>query len=55
MAFSYRDYGQMWGSVGQLMANLAGIVLAGTLTLLLQKALWAVRRRRTAAAATSRA
>lgn len=50
VAFSYRDYGQMWGSVGQLMANLAGIVLAGTLTLLLQKALWAARRRRTAAA-----
>lgn len=52
VAFSYRDYGQMWGSVGQLMANLAGIVLAGTLTLLLQKALWAARRRRTAAAAS---
>ena len=37
----------MWGSVGQLMANLAGIVLAGTLTLLLQKALWKTKRRPT--------
>lgn len=49
VAFSYQDYRQMSGSVGQLMANLGGIVLAGALTLLLQKALWGAQRRRTAA------
>ncbi|MCX4548845.1 DUF389 domain-containing protein [Streptomyces sp. NBC_01387] len=47
VAFNYRDYAQTWGSVGQLMANLGGIVLAGTLTLLVQKALQSARRRRT--------
>ncbi|MEE1756048.1 DUF389 domain-containing protein [Streptomyces sp. SP18CS02] len=46
VAFSYADFGQTWGSAAQLMANLAGIVLAGTLTLLAQKGLWAVQRRR---------
>ncbi|MEU1352283.1 DUF389 domain-containing protein [Streptomyces sp. NPDC005775] len=48
VAFSYRDYGQMTGSLQQLLANLGGIVLAGTLTLLAQKALWrtALRRQR---------
>ncbi|MYT98448.1 MULTISPECIES: DUF389 domain-containing protein [Streptomyces] len=44
VAFSYRDYQQTVGSGQQLLANLGGIVLAGTLTLLLQKALWRVRR-----------
>ncbi|MGW8888295.1 DUF389 domain-containing protein [Streptomyces sp. NPDC055749] len=48
VAFSYTDYAQMWGSTGQLLANLGGIVLAGTLTLLVQKGLWAAHRRRTA-------
>lgn len=48
VAFSYEDYSQMWGSAGQLLANLGGIVLAGTLTLLLQKGLWAAHRRRAA-------
>lgn len=47
VAFSYGDYGQMWGSTAQLLANLGGIVVAGVLTLLLQKALWAAHRRRT--------
>ncbi|WP_335934380.1 DUF389 domain-containing protein [Streptomyces sp. PTD5-9] len=47
VAFSYGDYGQMWGSAAQLLANLGGIVVAGVLTLLLQKALWAAHRRRT--------
>ncbi|MFB7914187.1 DUF389 domain-containing protein [Streptomyces sp. NPDC056061] len=46
VAFSYGEYGQMWGSAAQLLANLGGIVVAGTATLLLQKYLWAVRRRR---------
>ncbi|MEU1213640.1 DUF389 domain-containing protein [Streptomyces sp. NPDC005790] len=40
VAFSYQDLQQTWGSSGQLLANLGGIVLAGTLTLLVQKALW---------------
>ncbi|MFJ2706486.1 DUF389 domain-containing protein [Streptomyces sp. NPDC087428] len=40
VAFSYSDYQQMTGSTQQLAANLGGIVLAGTLTLLAQKALW---------------
>ncbi|MEI7033010.1 DUF389 domain-containing protein [Streptomyces pratensis] len=46
VAFSYGDYAQTVGSSQQLLANLGGIVLAGTLTLLLQKGLWAARRRR---------
>ncbi|MEV0489261.1 DUF389 domain-containing protein [Streptomyces atratus] len=46
VAFSYQDLSQTWGSAGQLAANLSGIVLAGTLTLLVQKALWAMHRRR---------
>ncbi|CAL9532872.1 DUF389 domain-containing protein [Streptomyces sp. enrichment culture] len=40
MAFSYSDYSQTWGSAAQLLANLGGIVAAGTLTLLAQKLLW---------------
>ncbi|RPK59999.1 hypothetical protein EES43_17665 [Streptomyces sp. ADI96-02] len=46
VAFSYSDYQQTIGSGQQLLANLGGIVLAGTLTLLAQKALLAARRRR---------
>ncbi|MEU8697290.1 DUF389 domain-containing protein [Streptomyces sp. NPDC048680] len=45
VAFSYSDYHQMTGSAQQLAANLGGIVLAGTLTLLAQKALWRTARR----------
>ncbi|MDQ0986396.1 DUF389 domain-containing protein [Streptomyces sp. V2I9] len=44
VAFSYSDYQQTVGSGQQLLANLGGIVLAGTLTLLLQKGLGRVRR-----------
>ncbi len=44
VAFSYSDYQQTIGSGQQLLANLGGIVLAGTLTLLLEKALWRFRR-----------
>ncbi|CAM5727452.1 DUF389 domain-containing protein [Streptomyces microflavus] len=44
VAFSYSDYQQTIGSGQQLLANLGGIVLAGTLTLLLEKALWRARR-----------
>lgn len=46
MAFSYSDYSQMTGSTQQLLANLGGIVVAGTLTLLVQRALWNAMRRR---------
>ncbi|MFI7289342.1 DUF389 domain-containing protein [Streptomyces anulatus] len=46
VAFSYSDYQQTVGSAQQLLANLGGIILAGTLTLLLQKALWNVQRTR---------
>ncbi|WP_327401905.1 DUF389 domain-containing protein [Streptomyces sp. NBC_01288] len=47
VAFSYRDYSQTWGSTWQLLANLGGIVLAGTLTLLAQKTFWTWQRERT--------
>ncbi|MGW0362034.1 DUF389 domain-containing protein [Streptomyces sp. NPDC002990] len=40
VALSYGDVGQMWGSAEQLLLNLAGIMLAGTLTLVIQKLLW---------------
>ncbi|MFG2921539.1 DUF389 domain-containing protein [Streptomyces sp. NPDC048305] len=56
VAFSYQDLDQAWGSSVQLLANLGGIVLAGTVTLLVQKVLWhftrsstPVRRARTGA------
>lgn len=44
VAFSYSHYQQTVGSGQQLLANLGGIILAGTLTLLLQKALPRFRR-----------
>ncbi|GGS64578.1 hypothetical protein GCM10010206_28770 [Streptomyces cinerochromogenes] len=40
-ALAYGDTGQTLGSSVQLLVNLGGIVLAGTLTLLAQKRLWA--------------
>jgi uncharacterized hydrophobic protein (TIGR00271 family) len=40
VALSYGDMSQTWGSTGQLLLNLLGIILAGTLTLLAQKWLW---------------
>ncbi|MEU1785947.1 DUF389 domain-containing protein [Streptomyces sparsogenes] len=46
VALGYGDIDQMWGSTEQLLLNLAGIVVAGTLTLLLQKFLWARQRGR---------
>ncbi|SHI05555.1 DUF389 domain-containing protein [Streptomyces sp. 3214.6] len=45
VALSYGDTKQTWGSTEQLLLNLLGIILAGTLTLLAQKALWARQRR----------
>ncbi|MFE9096033.1 DUF389 domain-containing protein [Streptomyces sp. NPDC007264] len=46
VAFAYEDYRQAWGSTEQLLLNLLGIVLAGALTLLAQKWLWARQRER---------
>ncbi|MET9496259.1 DUF389 domain-containing protein [Streptomyces sp. NPDC006552] len=46
VALGYRDTGQTWGSTQQLLLNLLGIVLAGTLTLVVQKGLWARQRTR---------
>ncbi|MGC9495473.1 DUF389 domain-containing protein [Streptomyces sp. WG7] len=46
VALSFGDTGQMMGSSEQLLLNLAGIVMAGTLTLLAQKALWSTQRNR---------
>ncbi|TCR25047.1 DUF389 domain-containing protein [Streptomyces sp. BK205] len=40
VAMAYGDTAQTVGSTNQLLLNLMGIVLAGTLTLLLQKWLW---------------
>ncbi|MGW5739487.1 MULTISPECIES: DUF389 domain-containing protein [Streptomyces] len=48
VALSYGDARQTWGSSEQLLLNLLGIVVAGTLTLLAQKVLWARQRERTA-------
>ncbi|MFI6011583.1 DUF389 domain-containing protein [Streptomyces sp. NPDC051243] len=48
VALSYGDTKQTWGSTEQLLLNLLGIILAGTLTLLAQKWLWARQRERTA-------
>ncbi|MFF7164735.1 DUF389 domain-containing protein [Streptomyces sp. NPDC008086] len=50
VALSYGDTKQTWGSTEQLLLNLLGIVLAGTLTLLAQKWLWGKGRQRPNAA-----
>ncbi|MFC9909071.1 DUF389 domain-containing protein [Streptomyces sp. NPDC059862] len=46
VALSYGDTKQTWGSTEQLLLNLLGIILAGTLTLLTQKWLWSKQRQR---------
>ncbi|MGK5547862.1 DUF389 domain-containing protein [Streptomyces sp. URMC 127] len=48
VALSYGDWSETRGSAVQLALNLAGIVVAGTLTLLAQKLFWARQRRRSA-------
>ncbi|GGY93019.1 DUF389 domain-containing protein [Streptomyces poonensis] len=53
VALSYGDTAQTWGSTEQLLLNLLGIIVAGTLTLLAQKWFWARQRARTAAASRS--
>lgn len=47
LALCYDRLGEARGSAAQLAVNLAGILLAGTLTLLGQRLLWAWQRRRT--------
>ncbi|WP_327184617.1 DUF389 domain-containing protein [Streptomyces sp. NBC_01334] len=46
VALSFGDMAQTRGSTEQLLLNLLGIILAGTLTLLAQKYLWARQRQR---------
>ncbi|MDO0912466.1 DUF389 domain-containing protein [Streptomyces sp. DT2A-34] len=53
VALIYDDAKQTWFSTGQLLLNLLGIILAGTLTLLAQKWLWARQRARTAKAGSA--
>lgn len=55
VALGYGDLNQVRGSSGQLLINLAGIVVAGTLTLLVQKYLWKRTRATPAAKAGPRA
>ncbi|MFE3107032.1 DUF389 domain-containing protein [Kitasatospora indigofera] len=46
VALAYDDLGQFWGSSTQLALNTAGILLAGTLTLTVQRGAWWLTRRR---------
>ncbi|WP_327254494.1 DUF389 domain-containing protein [Streptomyces sp. NBC_01244] len=46
VALGYGEFGQMSGSIQQLLLNLFGIMLAGVLTLLCQKLLWRSQRGR---------
>ncbi|MFF3203075.1 DUF389 domain-containing protein [Streptomyces sp. NPDC002962] len=46
VALSYGDMAQTRGSTEQLLLNLLGIILAGTLTLLAQKWFWSKQRQR---------
>ncbi|WP_079023694.1 DUF389 domain-containing protein [Streptomyces odonnellii] len=46
IALGYGDYAQVWGSSSQLLLNLAGILIAGTLTLIAQKLIWTTQRER---------
>ncbi|MFH9573536.1 DUF389 domain-containing protein [Streptomyces sp. NPDC017230] len=46
VALSFGQAGQTVGAAEQLLLNLSAIVLAGTLTLLVQKGLWATQRGR---------
>jgi uncharacterized hydrophobic protein (TIGR00271 family) len=46
VALAYGDTRQTLGSTNQLLLNLLGIILAGTLTLLTQKHLWSRQRKR---------
>ncbi|MEV6106250.1 DUF389 domain-containing protein [Streptomyces sp. NPDC051940] len=47
IALSYGDFAQARGSTYQLLLNLLGIIVAGTVTLLVQKGYWAMTRHET--------
>ncbi|MEV0368509.1 DUF389 domain-containing protein [Streptomyces sp. NPDC050636] len=49
VAFGYTEYVQAWRSMEQLLLNLVGIIVAGVLTLVVQKVLWARQRARAGA------
>ncbi|MFD5765522.1 DUF389 domain-containing protein [Streptomyces sp. NPDC127049] len=44
VALSYGEVGQTWGSIEQLLLNLAALMVSGTATLALQKKLWQTQR-----------
>jgi uncharacterized hydrophobic protein (TIGR00271 family) len=44
VAAAYGDWGSFWGSLGQLGLNIASLLLAGTITLTVQRALFNRRR-----------
>ncbi|MFD0353225.1 DUF389 domain-containing protein [Streptomyces sp. NPDC127110] len=46
VALSYGEFGQMWGSAEQLLLNLLGIIVSGSLTLLGWKLLWRTQHAR---------
>jgi uncharacterized hydrophobic protein (TIGR00271 family) len=46
VAFAYADWNEFWGAQGQLLINLAAIVLGGVLTLYLQRLVYVRRRRK---------
>ncbi|MGP3687953.1 DUF389 domain-containing protein [Streptomyces sp. IBSNAI002] len=46
VALSYGGFAQMWGSAEQLLLNLLGIILSGTLTLIAWKLLWRTQQNR---------
>jgi len=48
VSVAYEDWDSARGSLGQLALNLAVIVVAGTLTLAVQRAVWLRRRARAA-------
>ena len=51
IALAFEDWDTAMGSAGQLLVNLAGILVAGTLTLYVQRLLYRRRRRRHRASA----
>ena len=51
IAMAYRDWDTAGGSAGQLAVNLVAILLAGTLTLYIQRLLYQRRKRRRSARA----
>ncbi|EFL16997.1 DUF389 domain-containing protein [Streptomyces sp. C] len=46
VALSYGEFGQMWGSAEQLLLNLLGIIVSGSLTLIGWKLLWRTQHAR---------